>query len=202
MRSVTLPGYSAYGNRLHLDAIRLGRNAFVGEQSLLDIGASIGDFGELGHASSLQRGQRVPDGKRYAGSPAEETATQLPARRRYARPVPSPDALHRGPPRAHHRGCGRADRDGRRLSDERADPGRRRARAEAVRRDLRHPASGCGDGAGRHARRTGRVASRHLHRAAAGQHVPCRRQGLSALRLPPRHAADRRASRAIRSSSA
>ncbi len=77
MRSVTLPGYSAYGNRLHLDAIRLGRNAFVGEQSLLDIGASIGDFGELGHASSLQRGQRVPDGKRYAGSPAEETATRF-----------------------------------------------------------------------------------------------------------------------------
>ena len=44
---------------------------------MLDIGSAIGDFGQLGHASSLQRGQRVPDGKRYAGSPAEETTTNF-----------------------------------------------------------------------------------------------------------------------------
>ena len=59
------------------DAIRIGRNAYVGEQSVLDIGSTIGDFGQLGHASSLQSGQRVPDGKRYAGSPAEETTTNF-----------------------------------------------------------------------------------------------------------------------------
>ena len=75
MRSALLPGYVAYGNRIHLDAIRIGRNAYVGEQSVLEIGSTVGDFGELGHASSLQRGQSVPAGKRYAGSPAEEAAT-------------------------------------------------------------------------------------------------------------------------------
>jgi non-ribosomal peptide synthetase-like protein len=77
MRSALAPGYTAYGNRIHLDAIRIGANAYVGEQSVLEIGSAIGDFGQLGHASSLQRGQRVPDGKRYAGSPAEETTTRF-----------------------------------------------------------------------------------------------------------------------------
>jgi non-ribosomal peptide synthetase-like protein len=77
MRSAFVPGYSAFGNRIWLGAIRIGRGAYVGEQSVVDIGASIGDFGQLGHASSLQTGQRVPDGKRYAGSPAEETTTNF-----------------------------------------------------------------------------------------------------------------------------
>ncbi|RBP12254.1 non-ribosomal peptide synthetase-like protein [Roseiarcus fermentans] len=77
MRRALLPGYIAYGNRIHIDAIRVGANAYVGEQSVLEIGSTIGDFGQLGHASSLQRGQRVPDGKRWAGSPAQETATDF-----------------------------------------------------------------------------------------------------------------------------
>jgi len=77
MHSALMPGYTAYGNRIQLDAIRIGRNAYVGEHSVLEIGSTIGDFGELGHASSLQCGQRVPDGKRYAGSPAEETTTSF-----------------------------------------------------------------------------------------------------------------------------
>ncbi len=85
-RTALMPGYTAYGNRIHLDAIRIGRSAYVGEQAVLDIGSAIGDFGQLGHVSSLQNGQRVPDGKRYAGSPAEETtstfrlADETPAR--------------------------------------------------------------------------------------------------------------------------
>ena len=74
-RSALMPGYTAFGNRIHLDAIRIGRNAYVGEQAVLEIGSAIGDFGQLGHVSSLQSGQRVPDGKAYAGSPAEETAS-------------------------------------------------------------------------------------------------------------------------------
>jgi non-ribosomal peptide synthetase-like protein len=76
-RTALMPGYSAFGNRIHIGEIRIGRNAFVGEHSVLDIGSSIGDFGQLGHASSLQTGQRVPAGKRYHGSPAEETATNF-----------------------------------------------------------------------------------------------------------------------------
>ncbi len=77
MRSALMPGYTAYGNRIHLDTIRVGRSAYVGEQSVLEIDSAIGDFGQLGHVSSLQSGHRVPDGKRYAGSPAEETATSF-----------------------------------------------------------------------------------------------------------------------------
>ncbi|HKN29666.1 MAG TPA: Pls/PosA family non-ribosomal peptide synthetase [Roseiarcus sp.] len=77
MRSALAPGYVAAGNRIHTGEIRIGRNAYVGEQSVLDIRSAIGDFGQLGHASSLQSGQRVPEGKRYAGSPAEETTTNF-----------------------------------------------------------------------------------------------------------------------------
>ena len=72
-----LPGYTAFGNRLHFGAIHIGRNAYVGEASVLDINASIGDFGQLGHSSSLRNGQLVPEGKRYHGSPAEETTTNF-----------------------------------------------------------------------------------------------------------------------------
>ena len=75
--SALLPGYFASGNRLHFGRIRIGRNAYVGEHSLLDIETAIGDFGQLGHASSLQTGQRVPEGRSYAGSPAEETTTRF-----------------------------------------------------------------------------------------------------------------------------
>jgi non-ribosomal peptide synthetase-like protein len=76
-RSALMPGYSAFGNRIYTGKIDIGRNGFVGEQSVLDIGSAIGDFGQLGHASSLQTGQRVPEGKRYHGSPAEETTTNF-----------------------------------------------------------------------------------------------------------------------------
>src|SRR5208337_1489231 len=64
-------------NRIHTGEIRIGRNAYVGEHSVIDVRSSIGDFGQLGHASSLQSGQRAPEGKRYAGSPAEETTTNF-----------------------------------------------------------------------------------------------------------------------------
>ena len=75
--TVVITGANAYGNRVHIDAVSIGAGAYVGEKSVLDIGSSIEDFGQLGHASSLQRGQRVPAGKRYHGSPAEETATNF-----------------------------------------------------------------------------------------------------------------------------
>jgi non-ribosomal peptide synthetase-like protein len=54
--------------------VAIGSNAFVGEGSVLDIDTAMGDNTQLGHRSSLQSGQRVPDGKRYHGSPAVETS--------------------------------------------------------------------------------------------------------------------------------
>ena len=76
-RRVVAPGYGAVGQRLHFGPIRLGKGAYVGEASVLDLDSGLGDFAQLGHASSLQRGQRVPAGKRYHGSPAEETVTNF-----------------------------------------------------------------------------------------------------------------------------
>jgi hypothetical protein len=76
-RGVLATGCVAHGNRLHIDEIHVGANAFVGEASVLDIRSAIGDFGQLGHASSLRSGQRVPEGKRYHGSPAEETTADF-----------------------------------------------------------------------------------------------------------------------------
>ncbi len=68
-------GYRAQSNFIHLGRIDIGRKAFVGEASVIDIDASMGDDTQLGHASSLQSGQCVPDGKHYHGSPAVETTS-------------------------------------------------------------------------------------------------------------------------------
>ncbi|MGO9421628.1 Pls/PosA family non-ribosomal peptide synthetase, partial [Roseiarcus sp.] len=76
-RTVVANGSSAFRNRLHFDGIRIGKNAYVGEAAMLDVGATIEDFGQLGHASALLSGQRVPQGKSYHGSPAEETTTNF-----------------------------------------------------------------------------------------------------------------------------
>jgi non-ribosomal peptide synthetase-like protein len=70
-----LLGYRAQANFIHTGPIEIGSNAFVGEASVLDIDTVMGDNTQLGHASSLLSGQRVPDGKRYHGSPAQETTS-------------------------------------------------------------------------------------------------------------------------------
>ena len=66
--------YRAQSNFIHIGKVDIGSNAFVGEASVIDIDTAMGDNTQLGHASSLQSGQRILDGKRYHGSPAIETA--------------------------------------------------------------------------------------------------------------------------------
>jgi non-ribosomal peptide synthetase-like protein len=68
-----LVGYRAQSNFIRTGWINIGNNAFVGEASVLDIDTAMGDDTQLGHASSLQSGQRIPDSKRYHGSPAVPT---------------------------------------------------------------------------------------------------------------------------------
>jgi len=68
-------GYRAQSNFIHVGPVEFGGNAFVGEASVVDIDTAMGNDTQLGHASSLQSGQRVPDGKRYHGSPAIETTS-------------------------------------------------------------------------------------------------------------------------------
>ncbi len=65
-----LNGYRAVAGRIQTGPITIGADAVVGEQSVLDIGAVLGDRAQLGHASSLQSGQVVPDGESWHGSPA------------------------------------------------------------------------------------------------------------------------------------
>ncbi|MDF1756511.1 MAG: amino acid adenylation domain-containing protein [Verrucomicrobiales bacterium] len=68
-------GYKAQSGYIQMGNISVGRNAFIGEGSVLDIDTRMEDDTQLGHASSLQSTQTVPVGKRYHGSPAEETTT-------------------------------------------------------------------------------------------------------------------------------
>jgi non-ribosomal peptide synthetase-like protein len=69
-----LPGYRAQANFIQTGRIDIGARAFVGEGSVLDTNTAMGDDTQLGHASSLQSGQRVPDGQHWHGSPALATA--------------------------------------------------------------------------------------------------------------------------------
>jgi non-ribosomal peptide synthetase-like protein len=55
-------------------AVTLGRNVYVGEATVLDIGTAVGDGAQLGHSSSLHTGQVVPWGEHWHGSPAQPTA--------------------------------------------------------------------------------------------------------------------------------
>ncbi len=67
-------GYKAQANYIYTGPIHIGDDAIVGESSVLDIDTVMEDGTQLGHSSSLQSGQRVPAGKHYHGSPAQETS--------------------------------------------------------------------------------------------------------------------------------
>jgi non-ribosomal peptide synthetase-like protein len=65
-----LNGYRGVAGRIQTGPITVGADAVVGEFSVLDIETVLGDRAQLGHASSLQSGQVVPDGESWHGSPA------------------------------------------------------------------------------------------------------------------------------------
>jgi non-ribosomal peptide synthetase-like protein len=66
-------GYKAQSNYILTGPIEIGANSFVGEGGIVDINTVMEDNTQLGHASSLHEGQRVPRGKRFHGCPAVET---------------------------------------------------------------------------------------------------------------------------------
>ncbi|WP_108252787.1 Pls/PosA family non-ribosomal peptide synthetase [Planctomonas deserti] len=68
--------YRARSGVIEFGTLTLGRNVYVSERTTLDIGASMGDDSQLGHASSLQTGQAVPAGEVWHGSPAARATTQ------------------------------------------------------------------------------------------------------------------------------
>ncbi|MDX3451116.1 phosphopantetheine-binding protein [Streptomyces sp. ME02-8801-2C] len=65
--------YRAVAGRVQTGPVTLGRDVYVGEKTVLDIGTSMGDGSQLGHSSTLFEGQTVPAGLRRHGSPAEPT---------------------------------------------------------------------------------------------------------------------------------
>ncbi|GHO90536.1 hypothetical protein KSF_005840 [Reticulibacter mediterranei] len=65
--------YRAHAGRIQLGPVTVGRDVYVGEKTVLDINTSMGNGTQLGHASSLQSGQVVPDKQHWHGSPAQPT---------------------------------------------------------------------------------------------------------------------------------
>ncbi len=148
---------------------------------MIDIDTAMGDDTQLGHASSLQSGQRVPDGKRYHGSPAVETTSDYcPIERRTAA---------RCAARSTRRSRLAALLPGRRAARRSSACqllgsvfGRpRRCRRRARRRDLDASLLALGRPV---LRLAGRGARRGLCHSAAVHAVPRARRDLSALRLP------------------
>ncbi|MFY9635861.1 MAG: Pls/PosA family non-ribosomal peptide synthetase, partial [Cellulosimicrobium cellulans] len=67
--------YRARSGILEKGPVTLGSNVLISERTTLDIGASMGDNSQLGHASSLQAWQAVPAAQVWHGSPAVPAAT-------------------------------------------------------------------------------------------------------------------------------
>ncbi|MBV7698129.1 Pls/PosA family non-ribosomal peptide synthetase [Streptomyces sp. TRM70350] len=65
--------YRAHAGRIQTGPVTLGRDVFIGEKTVLDIDTRMGDGTQLGHSSALYRGQAVPDGEHWHGSPAQPT---------------------------------------------------------------------------------------------------------------------------------
>jgi non-ribosomal peptide synthetase-like protein len=65
--------YRAQDGWIQTGPVTLGRDVFVGEKTVLDIGTSMGDGAQLGHTSALHSGQAVPGGEQWHGSPAQRT---------------------------------------------------------------------------------------------------------------------------------
>ena len=78
-KDAVLLGYRAHAGKIQTGRVTLGRDVVVGEKSVLDIDTAMGDRAQLGHASSLHRGQVVPAGQSWHGSPAVPTATDFRA---------------------------------------------------------------------------------------------------------------------------
>lgn len=65
--------YRAHAGWIQTGTVTIGRNVFIGEKTVLDINTSMGDVSQLGHASALFSGQKVPVAQRWHGSPAQRT---------------------------------------------------------------------------------------------------------------------------------
>ncbi len=84
-RESSFSGYRAVAGIIQTGPVSIGKEALIGEHTLLDIGTRVGDGSQLGHTSSLYESQAVPDGQRWHGSPAQRTDVDY----RSVEPIPS-----------------------------------------------------------------------------------------------------------------
>ena len=84
-RESSFAGYRAVAGVIQTGPVSIGKEALIGEHTLLDIGTRVGDGSQLGHTSSLYESQAVPDGQRWHGSPAQRADVDY----RSAEPIPS-----------------------------------------------------------------------------------------------------------------
>ncbi|MEE4543032.1 Pls/PosA family non-ribosomal peptide synthetase [Streptomyces sp. V4-01] len=71
--------YRARDGRIQTGSVTLGAGVVVSEATVLDIDTRMGDAAQLGHASSLHRGQAVPAGEHWHGSPAQRATADFQA---------------------------------------------------------------------------------------------------------------------------
>jgi non-ribosomal peptide synthetase-like protein len=66
-------GYQADAGVIRTGRVTVGNDVYVGEKTVIDIEASLGDGAQLGHCSCLHASVAVPEGQRWHGSPAQPT---------------------------------------------------------------------------------------------------------------------------------
>ncbi|MFJ3234886.1 Pls/PosA family non-ribosomal peptide synthetase, partial [Streptomyces sp. NPDC086787] len=76
-KDVLVSCYRAHDGCIETGPVTLGADVTVGVQAVLDINTSMDDHSQLGHASSLHPGQRIPAGESWHGTPARPTTTDF-----------------------------------------------------------------------------------------------------------------------------
>lgn len=66
------PCHHAHAGLIQTGSVTLGKDAYVGEMTVLDIGSSLGDGAQLASAAFLMKGEEVPPHTRWGDNPANE----------------------------------------------------------------------------------------------------------------------------------
>ncbi len=76
--SVEMQPYAIEDGWLYQGCIRIGANAFVGTNSVLMLGGSIGQRARLAEQSLVARDQKIPDDETWSGSPSKRLSNSDP----------------------------------------------------------------------------------------------------------------------------
>ena len=85
--AVNLENAAVQGGMLHLGRIEIGRECAIGSFCVLEGDVAVGDGAHLRGQTALSRGERVPAGRIWAGSPAHDVGADDPSSRPARPPV-------------------------------------------------------------------------------------------------------------------